>query len=112
MATHDEFTKANHADSPTELSVQTASSRLASVFTSVLGVSLDRMHPDIGPAEVVRWDSVGHVVLVTAIEEEFAIHFEEDEIMEFTSFKAILMAVERRMPAPTSEMCDGPGART
>ena len=111
MARHDEFTKSNHADGSLELSVQAISSRLASVFTSVLGVSLDRIHPDLGPAEVVRWDSVGHVVLVTAIEEEFTIHFEEDEIMEFTSFKDILMVVERHIAKPTSEMCDGPGAR-
>lgn len=111
MATHDEYIKTNHADNPMELSVQPTSSRLASVFMSVLGVSSDRIHPDLGPGEVVRWDSVGHVVLVTAIEEEFSIHFEEDEIMEFTSFKDILMAVERRMAKPTSEICDGPGAR-
>lgn len=112
MATQDEFTRSNHADDSMVIPVQTVSSRLASVFTDVLGVSLDRIHQDLGPVDLERWDSVGHVVLVTAIEEEFSIHFEEDEIMEFTSFKDILMVVERRITGSTSKICDGPGGRT
>jgi acyl carrier protein len=84
-------------------------SRLASVFTNVLGVPLDCIHPDLGPANVERWDSVGHVVLVTSIEEEFSIRFEEDEIIEFTSFKDILSVVERRITPPTSEVISDSG---
>jgi acyl carrier protein len=74
-------------------------SRLAAVFCDVLTVPLDGVHPDLGPAEVERWDSVGHVMLVAAIEQEFSIQFEVDEIMEFTSFGAILSAIEQRMAA-------------
>jgi acyl carrier protein len=109
MATQDEFTKANHVDDPVVTPVQAVYRRLAAVVTNVLGVPLDQIHLDLGPASVGRWDSVGHVVLVTAIEEEFSIHLEEDEIMEFTSFKDILAVVERRIVAPTSDVINDSG---
>jgi acyl carrier protein len=77
----------------------TPEGRLATVFATVLGVTPDRVHRGLAPVEVERWDSVGHVMLVTAVEEEFGIQFDVDEIMEFTTFQAILSAVERRMAA-------------
>jgi acyl carrier protein len=76
-----------------------AASRLASVFADVFRLPPQRVHPNLGPADVERWDSVGHVMLVTAVEQAFSIQFEVDEIMEFTSFQAILSAIERRMAA-------------
>jgi len=72
-------------------------SRLAAVFTEVFHLARDRVHPGLGPADVERWDSVGHVMLVTAVEQQFSIQFEVEEIMEFTTFEAILSAIERRM---------------
>ena len=109
MATQDEFTKSHSVDNPVAIPAKAVYRRLAAVFTNVLGVPLDQIHLDLGPASVGRWDSVGHVVLVTAIEEEFSIHFEEDEVMEFTSFKDILSVVERRIIAPTSEVTNDSG---
>jgi acyl carrier protein len=82
-------------------------SRLASVFADVLRLPPDHVHPDLGPDDVERWDSVGHMSLIVAIEEEFSIHFEVDEIMEFTSFQAILSAIERTMASPSHEMHGG-----
>jgi acyl carrier protein len=76
-----------------------AANRLAGVFSDVLSLPRDRVHPDLGPADVGQWDSVGHVVLIAAIEEAFSIHFDVDEILEFTSFRAILSAIERRIAA-------------
>jgi len=72
-------------------------SRLSAVFTEVFHLAQDRVHPGLGPADVERWDSVGHVMLVTAVEQRFSIQFEVEEIMEFTTFEAILSAIERRM---------------
>jgi acyl carrier protein len=80
-----------------------AAGRLARVFAEILSLPLDRVHPDLKPGDVKRWDSVGHVTLVVAIEEEFAIQLEAEEIMEFTSFQAIASAIERRLAAARRE---------
>lgn len=62
---------------------------------------MDRIHPGLSPDDVERWDSVNHLALVLAIEQEFLIHWEVDEIMEFTSFQAVLSAIERRTASST-----------
>jgi acyl carrier protein len=84
-----------------------AASRLVSVFANILSLPLHRVHPDLKPHDVGRWDSVGHVTLIVAIEKEFSLQFEVDEIMEFTSFQAILSAIERRMAASPREVREG-----
>lgn len=76
-----------------------AARRLASVFADVLRLPPHRLQPDLGPGDVEGWDSVGHVMLVCAIEEEFSVRLEVDEIMEFTNVRAILSTIERRLAA-------------
>ena len=46
--------------------------------------------------------------LVLAIEQEFSIQCEVDEIMEFTSFQAILSAIERRLAPPAPPAVPAP----
>jgi hypothetical protein len=63
------------------------------------------VRPELGPGDVERWDSIGHLAVVAAIEREFSIHFNEDEILEFATFQDILTAVERRVsPEPVSPL--------
>lgn len=76
--------------------------RLALVFANVLRLPTERVHPDLTPDEVESWDSVNHLALVLAVEQEFAIQCEVEEIMEFTSFQAILSAIERRMTSSST----------
>jgi acyl carrier protein len=78
--------------------------KLASVFSDVFGLPPELVHPDLGPGDVERWDSVGHVMLVAAIEVEFSIQFDVDEIMEFTSFRAILSIIDRKMASSPGKM--------
>jgi acyl carrier protein len=79
---------------------KTASSKLRSAFSDVFGISPDHVHPELGPGDVERWDSMGHVMLIAAIETEFSIKFEVEEIMEFTSFQSILSAIELKLEEP------------
>lgn len=38
-----------------------------------------------GPGEIDAWDSLGHVNIITAIEEEYEIEIDPDEILEIQS---------------------------
>lgn len=42
------------------------------------------------------WESVSHIQLIFEIEEEFAIQFEAEEIVELNSIKKIINAIERK----------------
>jgi len=37
--------------------------------------------------DVPEWDSIGHMTLISALEESFDISFETDDIVDFSSFK-------------------------
>ena len=37
--------------------------------------------------DVPEWDSVGHMALISALEEAYKISFETDDIIEFSSYK-------------------------
>ena len=37
--------------------------------------------------EIDEWDSIGHMNLISALEENFKITFETDDIVDFSSFK-------------------------
>jgi len=71
--------------------------KLRSIVARVFGIRVKDVEPGLGPGDVERWDSLGHLTLVAAVEREFSIRFDEDEILEFTSIQAILSTVERKV---------------
>lgn len=37
--------------------------------------------------EIPEWDSIGHMTLISSLEDEFQISMETDDIVDFSSFK-------------------------
>lgn len=74
--------------------------RLRRVFAHVFGIQADSLKEDDSPHTVNGWDSVGHLNLIMALEGEFAIQFEIEEIPELVSFRVIC---ERVTEAETLE---------
>jgi acyl carrier protein len=44
--------------------------------------------------DIEKWDSLGHLNLIVALEEEFGVLFEPEEIAEMTSVRVIISKVE------------------
>ena len=57
------------------------------VFVESLQVPSENFNENIEYNEVPEWDSIGHMSLVSNIEEKFNITFETDDIIELSSFK-------------------------
>ncbi len=66
------------------------------VFTKVFGLEPSEFSMTLSPDEVEQWDSLGHVRLVSALEERFSVKFEDDEIMEMDSVKKIIEILNKR----------------
>ena len=45
------------------------------------------MEENIKYNEITEWDSIGHMTLMSELEEGFSITMETDDIIEFSSFK-------------------------
>lgn len=64
-------------------------SRLQQVFRAVFGPEVSRLSEDDSPATIKGWDSLNHVYLMVALEAEFGVRFDADEITNLTSVGAI-----------------------
>ena len=47
--------------------------------------------------DVDEWDSLGHIMLIQAIEEKFNITFDLDELLEFNKVGDIVEAVKKKV---------------
>lgn len=64
----------------------------------VSALELDqREAAQVGPAttaaDLRKWDSLGHFQLITELEQQFGIQFEDEETVQLGSIEAILRAV-------------------
>ncbi len=64
--------------------------RLAAVFEKLFGVEPGGFSTGLTPENVPNWDSIGHMNLVVALENEFGLNLEVDEITEMTSSGKII----------------------
>ena len=58
-----------------------------STFVTSLGIDDEKFSENINYNEIEEWDSIGHMTLIAALEEEFKISIETDDIVDFSSFK-------------------------
>lgn len=59
---------------------------LRGIVADILDLRPDDIDDDFGPAVTDQWDSLSHLRIVTAVEEEFGIQFSMDEIQSIDRF--------------------------
>jgi acyl carrier protein len=67
---------------------------IAGIFAEVFNFQGD-ITPQTSRAEVAKWDSLRHISLVTAIEQNFAISLSMDEMVEIRSVQDICNILDR-----------------
>ena len=55
-------------------------------FTESLNVSEKEVNDNLKYNEIPEWDSIGHMSLISALEDEFAITIETDDIVDYSSY--------------------------
>ncbi|HEV2781840.1 MAG TPA: acyl carrier protein [Actinophytocola sp.] len=68
----------------------TLSDRLKDVFVQALDLGDDIEVETLKYRDIEAWDSVGHMALVAAIEDEFDVQLETDQVIDMSSFKVAL----------------------
>jgi NAD(P)-dependent dehydrogenase (short-subunit alcohol dehydrogenase family)/acyl carrier protein len=72
---------------------------VAAVLASVFGIPAASVHPALGPEQVERWDSLGHLRLVSAIEQAFAVLLNADDAMDLVNAGAVARVVASKRAA-------------
>ena len=57
------------------------------IFIKSLSIDSNKFNENIKYNEIPEWDSIGHMTLIAALEEEYKISLETDDIVDFSSFK-------------------------
>ena len=63
--------------------------RIKNVMSAVFQIPLNQIKDNASPDTIESWDSLKHMNLVVALEEEFEIEFIDDEINEMMNFALI-----------------------
>lgn len=69
--------------------------RLRNVFIESLGLPADMDVSELKYQEIGEWDSLSHLQLVAAIESEFGIMLETDDVIDMSSFAKALAIVAK-----------------
>jgi len=65
------------------------------IFIESLSIDASSFNEDIKYNEIPEWDSIGHMTLVSGLEEGFKISIETDDIVDFSSYKKGIEILEK-----------------
>ena len=57
------------------------------IFVKSLSLEKNKFNENIKYNEVPEWDSIGHMTLMSGLEEGFDITMETDDVVDFSSYK-------------------------
>jgi len=71
--------------------------RLLRTVSQVFGVPVEEITEQSSPETIATWDSLKHMNLVLALEQEFGVRFTDEEIMSMVSVELLLNTLKRRV---------------
>ena len=63
--------------------------KIDEVISNIFGTPLNEINGQSSPDTIENWDSINHMKLITALEEEFDVEFTDEEILEMQNVKLI-----------------------
>lgn len=70
---------------------------LKDVMATVLGIAADSINEDTSMDTVEDWDSIKHMNLVLAIEEEFGVSIPDEDAANITSYPLIRLVLNEQL---------------
>jgi acyl carrier protein len=73
--------------------------RVQTIFADVFQVPRDQVKPESSPDTIPNWDSLQHLNLVLALEQEFNVQFTPEEIEQLLSVELVAALLEEKRAA-------------
>jgi acyl carrier protein len=61
--------------------------KLIGIFSEILNLNKDQIVDELEYNGIPEWDSISHMALVAAIDDEFEIMLDTDDVIDMSSFK-------------------------
>ena len=71
-------------------------SRIKKVMGDVFNIGVNSINNDSSPDNIENWDSLKHMNLIVALEEEFEVEFDDEEIVDSMNYALILNIVSNK----------------
>ena len=68
--------------------------KIKEILATVLEIDQSDVNNDTNPNTVSNWDSLRHMKLVFAIEDEFGVQFSDDQIIQLTDVGKIINCIK------------------
>lgn len=69
------------------------------IFASALGIESARVTDDLTYGSIKEWDSVAHMALISALEQEYDVMIETDDVIDMSSV-AVAKTILRKYGVP------------
>mgnify|MGYP001395116184 CR=1 FL=1 len=63
------------------------SEKYKKIFIESLGIETSSFNEKLKYNDIPEWDSIGHMTLISELEEGFSISIETDDVVDFSSYK-------------------------
>lgn len=67
--------------------------KIKQIISQVLNLPINQIGDDASTQNIHNWDSLNHMNIIFAVEEQLGITFDDDEIMTLTSLDKIVNSV-------------------
>jgi acyl carrier protein len=71
--------------------------KVRAAFESAFHIDPHLVNIDTTPNDIPAWDSMGHVVLASSLEQAFSITLDVDELMEMENVRAIVRIIGAKL---------------
>jgi acyl carrier protein len=80
--------------------------RTCAITADIFGVPAEQVGPQSSPDTIETWDSINHLNLVLALEQEFGIQFTPEEIEQLLSVELIVALLAEKVPVVEKVMVE------
>jgi acyl carrier protein len=70
--------------------------QIKQIMAKIFGVDISDITENSAPGKIKSWDSLRHMKMVLALEEEFKVEFEPEDISQMLNFKLIINIINEK----------------
>jgi len=70
--------------------------KIKELMSSIFDIDKESITEDSSIENIKEWDSLNHMKLITILEDEYNIEFDEDELLDMVSFKKIVLFISTK----------------
>ena len=70
--------------------------RIKKIMSDVLNIDVSLINNETSPDNIENWDSLKHMNLIVALEEEFEIEFDDEEIVDSMNYALIVIILKSK----------------